>query len=78
MDKIYRKSLGVVLFIKANVNCVLLRRKNTPPLWIDKFAPSSCKHRLVRTSFEFQRKVDTVWNYQVKSKKLKTSWHRLF
>ena len=78
MDKINRKSLGVVLFIKAKCKlCVTSTEKHSSTM-VDKFAPSSCKHRLVRSSFEFQRKVDTVWNYQVKSKKLKTSWHRLF
>ena len=52
--------------------------KNTTPLWIDTFAPSSYKYRIVWSSFEFQQKTDTVWNYQLKKKKLQTSLHRLF
>ena len=60
------------------VNCVSPQRKNTPPLWIDTFDQSSYKHCALRRIFEFQQKVDSLWNYQVQSKKLQTSWHRLF
>ena len=51
-------------------------RPDTPAIWIDTFAPSSYKYRFAWSSFEFQHK-DTVWNYQVKNKNLKT-WYRLF
>ena len=40
-----------------------LDEKNSP-LWIDTI--------IVWSSFEFQQKVDIVWNYQVKSRKLQT------
>ena len=36
--------------LKQYVNCVSPRRKNTPPVWIDTFAPSSNKHCIVRSS----------------------------
>ena len=61
--------MGGAFSLKRYVNCVLPQRKNTLPLWIDTFVPSSYNHRLVRSSFEFQEKVDTVWNNQVKSYK---------
>ena len=53
--------------------------KNTSPLWIDTFPPSSYKHLVVWNSFKFQQKVDTVWNYQVKSyKRPYTDFFKLF
>ena len=65
--------------LKRYVNCVSPRRKNTNPLRIDDiFAPSSNKHHVMWSSFEFQQKTDTVWNYQVKRIKLQTVWHRFF
>ena len=79
MGKISKKTFWMVCYsLKRYINCVLPQRKNTPPLWIDTFAPSSYKHRLLWSSFEFQQKVDTVWNYQLQSKKLQTYWHKLF
>ena len=39
--------------------------------WVERYS-------LKRYVLKFQQKVDTVWSYQVKSKKLQTSWHRLF
>ena len=50
MDNINSKTLGKgggTFFIKAIRNCVLPQQKNTPPLWIDTFVPSTYKHRLV-------------------------------
>ena len=79
MGKINRKTFWMECYsLKRYVNCVSPQRKNTPPLWIDTFAPSSYKHRVVSSSFEFQQKLGTVWNYQLQSKKLQTYWHRLF
>ena len=73
MSKINRKTFWMKCYsLKRYVNCVSPQRENTPPLWIDKFAPSSYKHRVVQSSFEFQQKVRTVWNYQVQSKMLQT------
>ena len=43
----------------------------------EKYYYSSYKHRVVWSSFEFRQKADTLWIYQVKKKKLQTSWHRL-
>ena len=79
MGKINRKTFWIECYsLKQYVNCVSPQRKSTPPLWIDTFAPSSYKHRVVWSSFECQQKVDIVWNYQLQSKKLQTFWHRLF
>ena len=48
--------------LKQYVNCLSPRQKNTTPLWIDKFAPSSYKHHFEWSSFEFQQKADSVWS----------------
>ena len=78
MCKINGKNFWMECYsLKRYVNCVSPQQKNTPPLWIDTFAQSSYKHCAVRSIFEFQQKVDSLWNYQVQSKKLQTSWHRL-
>ena len=79
MGKINRKIFWMECYsLKRYVNCVSPHRKNTPPLWIDTFAPSHYKHRVVWSRFEFQQKLGTLWNYQLQRKKLQTSWHRLF
>ena len=79
MVKINRKTFWMECYsLKRYINFAPPQWKNTPPLWIDTFVPSSYKHCVVWSSFEFQQKVDTVWNYQQQSKKLQTFWHRLF
>ena len=84
MSKINRKTFWVECYSwKRYVNCVSPQRKMYLSImhlnvWIDIFALSSYKHCVMWSSFEFQQKVDIVWNYQVNSKKLQTSWHRLF
>ena len=57
------------MLLKQYINSVWPGWKNTTPLCIDIFDPCSYKHHIVWSSFEFQQKPDTVWNYQVKRKK---------
>ena len=48
VGKINRKTFWVECYsLKRYVSCVLPRRKNSLPLRIDTFAPSSYKHRVV-------------------------------
>ena len=48
MDKINKKKLlGGVFSIKAIRNSVSPQWRNTPPLWIDIFVPSSYKHCVI-------------------------------
>ena len=79
MDKINRKTfLGGELFIKA-IRKLFVTSTEKYSFTVDRYiCPTFLQTSRCVNSFKFQQKVGTVWNYQAKSKKLQTYWHRLF
>ena len=79
MGKIIRIDFsGGVLFIKAIRKMGVTSTEKYSSSMDRYICPIFLQTLCCVSSFKFQQKVDTVWNYQVKSKNLQAFWHRLF